>query len=51
MEVLPDDVIVRVARHPRLGQPMRLLDAAFFTAEHDDEHLARISELRRLFGR
>jgi uncharacterized damage-inducible protein DinB len=35
------------ARHPRLGTPMRLIDIAFFTAEHDDHHLARITELMR----
>ena len=35
----------RTARHPRLGTPMRLIDIAFFTAEHDDHHLARITEL------
>jgi len=35
----------RSARHPRLGTPMRLIDIAFFTAEHDDHHLARITEL------
>lgn len=38
----------RTARHPRLGTPMRLIDIAFFTAEHDDHHLARITELMRL---
>jgi hypothetical protein len=27
---------------------MRLIDIAFFTAEHDDHHLARITELLRL---
>jgi hypothetical protein len=27
---------------------MRLIDLAFFTAEHDDHHLARITELLRL---
>jgi uncharacterized damage-inducible protein DinB len=37
----------RTARHPRLGTPMRLIDVAFFTAEHDDHHLARITELLR----
>ena len=35
------------ALHPRLNQPMRLIDSAFFTAEHDDHHLARITELAR----
>jgi uncharacterized damage-inducible protein DinB len=41
----------RTARHPRLGTPMRLIDIAFFTAEHDDHHLARITELLRLSRR
>ncbi len=40
----------RTARHPRLGTPMRLIDIAFFTAEHDDHHLARIAELMNLQG-
>jgi hypothetical protein len=31
--------------HPRLQQPMRLIDHALFVAEHDDHHLARITEL------
>jgi uncharacterized damage-inducible protein DinB len=38
----------RVSRHPRLDQPMRLVDHALFVAEHDDHHLARITELLRL---
>jgi len=41
----------RTARHPRLGTPMRLIDIAFFTAEHDDHHLATITELLRVLGR
>jgi hypothetical protein len=39
----------RGALHPRLNMPMRLVDMIFFQAEHDDFHLARISELMRLF--
>ncbi len=35
------------AVHPRLGTPMRLVDLAFFVAEHDDHHLAQITELSR----
>jgi hypothetical protein len=31
--------------HPRLKQPMRLVDHLYFAAEHDDHHLARIWEL------
>ncbi|MGA8221635.1 MAG: DinB family protein [Candidatus Acidiferrales bacterium] len=35
----------RVSHHPRLDKPMRVVDALYFQAEHDDYHLARISEL------
>lgn len=46
-----DEVFLsRTALHPRLQIPMRVLDSALFVAEHDDHHLARISELKRLFG-
>jgi len=38
------------ALHPRLQQPMRIVDIAYFTAEHDDYHLARVGELIRLFS-
>ena len=31
--------------HPRLKQPMRMVDHLYFVAEHDDHHLARIFEL------
>lgn len=33
------------AMHPRLKIVMRVVDLAFFTAEHDDYHLARVREL------
>jgi hypothetical protein len=35
----------RVRLHPRLKQPMRLVDHLYFVAEHDDHHLARIWEI------
>lgn len=35
-----------VSLHPRLQQPMRPVDMAFFTAEHDDHHLATIREIK-----
>ncbi len=38
------------AIHPRLQQPMRLVDMVYFVAEHDDHHLARMSELARKFA-
>lgn len=31
--------------HPRLKQPMRLVDHLYFVAEHDDHHLAIIWEM------
>ncbi len=36
-----------VSVHPRLMQPMRLIDMAYFVAEHDDHHLARITEIQK----
>ena len=37
--------------HPRLMQPMRAIDLAYFVAEHDDHHLAAITEINeRLLG-
>lgn len=45
LEDLPEEVVGRSALHPRLGEPMRLVDFCFFVAEHDDHHLARIFEL------
>lgn len=43
--------IQKTALHPRLQKEIRPLDLAFFIAEHDDHHLARISELIRLFAK
>lgn len=37
-------VFARTKLHPRLKQPMRLVDHLYFVAEHDDHHLARIWE-------
>lgn len=47
LDTLDDDLIERTALHPRLEQPMRLLDLLFFVAEHDDHHLAQITRLKR----
>lgn len=48
LESLDADVFARAALHPRLNVQMRLVDMLFFQAEHDDYHLARISELKKL---
>ena len=33
--------------HPRLKAPMKVIDLAYFVAEHDDHHLAQITYLAR----
>jgi hypothetical protein len=50
LDGLDAETFARSAIHPRLAVPMRLVDMIFFQAEHDDYHLARISELTRLFA-
>jgi uncharacterized damage-inducible protein DinB len=49
-ESLSDADWGRFGLHPRLQQPMRMVDIAYFTAEHDDYHLGRIGELIRSSG-
>lgn len=48
LESLDPEIFARAALHPRLNVQMRLVDMLFFQAEHDDYHLARISELKRI---
>jgi hypothetical protein len=38
--------VQRTALHPRLKANVRVIDLVFFIAEHDDHHLARITELK-----
>jgi hypothetical protein len=38
--------LARTALHPRLRQPMSVIDLCFFGAEHDDHHLRTIEELK-----
>jgi uncharacterized damage-inducible protein DinB len=40
-----DADLERSAKHPRLGTPMRLIDHAYFIAEHDDHHIVRLRSL------
>lgn len=40
----------RTALHPRLRQPMSVIDLCFFVAEHDDHHLRTIDELKSDFA-
>jgi uncharacterized damage-inducible protein DinB len=45
LERLQAEQFTRTMLHPRLQQPMRLVDHLYFVAEHDDHHLARIWEM------
>ncbi len=47
LEALDPSVLARTSVHPRLKQPIHVVDHAFFVCEHDDHHLARIHELIR----
>jgi hypothetical protein len=47
LESLSAGDFARTAHHARLDRPMRLVDMLFFQAEHDDYHLASISEILR----
>jgi uncharacterized damage-inducible protein DinB len=44
---LGDADLTRSSFHPRLKKPMRIIDLFEFVAEHDDHHLAKISEIMR----
>jgi hypothetical protein len=48
LENVNEDIVFKTALHPRLKTPMRLIDSFLFVAEHDDHHLARITELCKL---
>ncbi len=45
LEKWPEAKRTQAALHARLKQPMRVIDFAFFVAEHDDHHLAIMREL------
>ena len=48
LETLNEKQIFMAALHPRLKTPMRTIDLFLFVAEHDDHHLARMTELAKL---
>jgi hypothetical protein len=45
LEAMDETALSQSALHPRLQQPMRVVDMAFFVAEHDDQHLVCIQEI------
>jgi uncharacterized damage-inducible protein DinB len=48
LESIDAAAAARTALHPRLQQPMTVADLCAFVAEHDDHHLAAITELLRV---
>ncbi len=50
LENLDEQDIPKFALHPRLKTPMRVSDLFLFVAEHDDHHLARITELVKIIN-
>ena len=48
LETLTEKQVFMAALHPRLKTPMRTIDLFLFVAEHDDHHLARMTELVKL---
>jgi hypothetical protein len=51
LDQLNADDFAKTGNHPRLRQPMRLVDLCLFAADHDDYHLARMTELASVAGR
>ena len=48
LEVLTEKEVYQSALHPRLKTPLRIMDLFLFVAEHDDHHLAIITEINKL---
>jgi hypothetical protein len=46
IETLSEEDLRFASAHPRIQQPMRIVDMAFFIAEHDDHHLAVMRRLK-----
>jgi len=44
---LSDEQLCHSALHPRLKTPMRVIDLAYFVAEHDDHHLVGIRTIKQ----
>ena len=48
LDQLDETAVATSSLHPRLNKPMRVIDWVYFMAEHDDHHLARITQLKRI---
>lgn len=49
LDALHPEDFEKAILHPRLNKPMRLCDMMLFHAEHDQHHLTRIVELKKLW--
>jgi len=49
LEKLSENEVYKFSKHPRLLTPMRTMDLFLFVAEHDDHHLARITEINKQY--
>ena len=50
LEEINEETVFSSALHPRLKTPMRTMDLFLFVADHDDHHLARITELVKIIN-
>jgi len=50
LEDIDEETVFKSALHPRLQTPMRTQDLFLFVADHDDHHLARITQLLKMFS-
>ncbi len=48
LEALTEEQLFLASLHPRLRTPMRTIDLWLFVAEHDDHHLAKMTERNRM---
>ena len=48
LDQVDETAVASSSIHPRLNKPMRVIDWVYFMAEHDDHHLARITQLKRI---
>ena len=48
LENVDEKIVFRTVLHPRLKTPMCMMDSFLFVAEHDDHHLARMTEIAKL---
>ncbi len=44
LDGITEEELLMTSMHPRLKQPMRLVDHLYFVAEHDEHHIAHIRE-------